>query len=95
MPKTPSKMHMYDMVKIDIIIFEIVGGGGVKAPHRIVRCLIYRESDMVKKYKKKVYIINYVTRKISISYHVFFKIPIKNIKKLNFQEQIITSSFII
>ena len=29
MPKTPSKMHMYDMVKIDIIGFEIVGGGGV------------------------------------------------------------------
>ena len=27
MPKTPSKMHMYDMVKIDIIVFEIVGGG--------------------------------------------------------------------
>ena len=24
MPKTPSKMHMYDMVKIDTIIFEIV-----------------------------------------------------------------------
>ena len=29
MPKTPSKMHMYDMVKIDTIDFEIVGGGGV------------------------------------------------------------------
>ena len=25
MPKTPSKMHMYDMVKIDTIVFEIVG----------------------------------------------------------------------
>ena len=28
MPKTPSKMHIYDMVKIDAIVFEIVGGGG-------------------------------------------------------------------
>ena len=28
MPKTPGKMHMYDMVKIDQIVFEIVGGGG-------------------------------------------------------------------
>ena len=28
MPKTPGKMHMYDMVKIDKIVFEIVGGGG-------------------------------------------------------------------
>ena len=24
MPKTPGKMHMYDMVKIDTIVFEIV-----------------------------------------------------------------------
>ena len=28
MPKTPDKMHMYDMVKIDTIVFEIVEGGG-------------------------------------------------------------------
>ena len=28
MPKTPGKMHMYDMVKIDTIVFEIVGGVG-------------------------------------------------------------------
>ena len=28
MPKTPGKIHMYDMVKIDTIAFEIVGGGG-------------------------------------------------------------------
>ena len=28
MPETPGKMHMYDMVKIDIIVFDIVGGGG-------------------------------------------------------------------
>ena len=27
MPKTPGKIHMYDMVKIDTIVFEIVGGG--------------------------------------------------------------------
>ena len=33
MPKTPGKIHMYDMVKIDTIVFEIVGGGGAfKAP---------------------------------------------------------------
>ena len=32
MPKTPSKLHMYDMVKIDEIIFEIVGGGGLLKP---------------------------------------------------------------
>ena len=33
MPKTPSEMHMYDMVKIDKIVFEIVGGGeGVFKP---------------------------------------------------------------
>ena len=25
MPKTPSEMHIYDMVKIDTIVFEIVG----------------------------------------------------------------------
>ena len=24
MPKTPGKIHMYDMVKIDTIVFEIV-----------------------------------------------------------------------
>ena len=38
MPKTPGKMHMYDMVKIDTIVFEIVGGS-FKAPTRIVSCL--------------------------------------------------------
>ena len=36
MPKTPSEMHMYDMVKNDTTVFEIVGGGGekeaIKAP---------------------------------------------------------------
>ena len=44
MPKTPGKIHMYDMVKIDKIVFEIVGGwggGAFKAPPppRIVNCL--------------------------------------------------------
>ena len=28
MPETPGQIHMYDMMKIDIIVFEIVGGGG-------------------------------------------------------------------
>ena len=28
MPKTPGKMHMYVMVKIDKMVFEIVGEGG-------------------------------------------------------------------
>ena len=28
MPKTPGKIHMYEMVNIDTIVFEIVGGGG-------------------------------------------------------------------
>ena len=32
MPKTPGKIHMYDMVKIGTIVFEIVGGGALKAP---------------------------------------------------------------
>ena len=33
MPKTPGKIHIYDRVKIDTIVFEIVGGGGAfKAP---------------------------------------------------------------
>ena len=26
MPETPSKMHMYDMVKIDTVVFENVWG---------------------------------------------------------------------
>ena len=29
MPKTPSKMHMYDMMEIDTIVLEIVGGRGL------------------------------------------------------------------
>ena len=43
MPRTPSKMHIYDMVKIDTIVFEIVGGGG-----GVVNCLKYSGSDRVK-----------------------------------------------
>ena len=39
MPKIPGKMHMYDMVKIDTIVFEIVGG-----------CLKEPGSDRVKLY---------------------------------------------
>ena len=31
MPKSPSKVRMYNMVKIDTIVFEIVGGGAFKA----------------------------------------------------------------
>ena len=32
MPKTPGQIHMCDMVKIDTIVFEIVGGGGLLKP---------------------------------------------------------------
>ena len=32
MPKTPGKIHMYDMVKIDTIVFEILVGGLLKPP---------------------------------------------------------------
>ena len=32
MSKTNSKMHMHDMVRIDTIVFEVVGGGGFKSP---------------------------------------------------------------
>ena len=39
MPKTPGKIHMYDMVKIDPIVFEIVGGAFKAPPPRIVNCL--------------------------------------------------------
>ena len=48
-PKTPSKMHMYDMVKIDTIVFEIVGGGGSPPPPppRVVSYLKYPRSDRV------------------------------------------------
>ena len=35
MPKTPGKIHMYDMGKIDKIVFEIVGEGAFKAPAQI------------------------------------------------------------
>ena len=32
MLKTPGKKHKYDMVKIDSIVFEVVGGGGLLKP---------------------------------------------------------------
>ena len=50
MLKTPSKMHMYKMVKIDKTVFQIVGGGGVllKPPPRIVSYLKYPGSVRVK-----------------------------------------------
>ena len=50
MRQTPSEMHMYAMVTIDTIIFEIVGGGGAFKtfpPPRIVNCLKYNGSDRV------------------------------------------------
>ena len=51
MPETPSKMHMYDMMKINTIVFEIVRGGGLlKPPARIVSSLKYPESKIVKGY---------------------------------------------
>ena len=39
MPKTTGKMHMYDMVKINTINFEILEGGGELKPPGIVSCL--------------------------------------------------------
>ena len=40
MPKTPGQIHMYDMVKIDKMVFEIVGGGGLlNPPPPVVNCL--------------------------------------------------------
>ena len=44
MPKIPSEMRMYDMVKIDTIVFEIVGEGELlkpPPPPSIVSCLKY------------------------------------------------------
>ena len=29
LPKTPGEMQMYDVVKIDAIVFDIVRGGGL------------------------------------------------------------------
>ena len=56
MPKMANIMHMYDMVKIDTIVFEIVvgEGGGVGGP-RIVICLKYPGSDRVKGCIKLLY----------------------------------------
>ena len=33
MPKTPSKIDMYDMMKIDTIVFDIGWGGGLYLKH--------------------------------------------------------------
>ena len=46
MVRTHSKMHMHDMIKINIIVFEIVGGGDFKTP-LIVNCLKYPRLDRV------------------------------------------------
>ena len=46
MPKTPGKMHNYDMVKIDTIVFQIVRGELLK-PLQIVSCLKWPRSDRV------------------------------------------------
>ena len=44
MPKTPGKMHMYDIVKVDTIVFEIVGGGGgILKPEILGSDYLYRE----------------------------------------------------
>ena len=49
MLKTPNKMHLYDVVKVDTIVFDIVMGEDFKAPPpRIVSCLKYPGSDRVK-----------------------------------------------
>ena len=51
MRKTPSKMHMHDMVTIDTILFGILGGVGeglLTTPPRIVNFLKYPGSDKVK-----------------------------------------------
>ena len=53
MPKTPSKMRMYDMVKIDTTVFEIMGGGAclLKPPPQIVNyCLKHPGLVRVNKY---------------------------------------------
>ena len=52
MPKTPSKMHMYDIVKTETIVFEIVGRGEAPfnpPPLRTVSCLKHPGSDKVLK----------------------------------------------
>ena len=76
MPETPSKVHMYDMVKIDRIVFEIVGGGGgvvvilLPPPPRIVSCLKYPGSDRVNSQSRSSGItdMNYITANGCIIY---------------------------
>ena len=51
MRQTPWQMHMYDIVTIDTIVFEIVRGEAFKAPPpppRIANFLKYPGSDRVK-----------------------------------------------
>ena len=60
MPKTPGKMHMYDMVKIDHIIFDIVKP---PPPPRIVSCLKLPGSD-------RVNIISLIASTILTIYHI-------------------------
>ena len=83
MPKTPSKRHMYDMVKIDTIVFEIVGGGGgafKDTSPRIVSCLKYPGSDRVKMPHKilrsKLCIVHskFALRTMTFRYFLFFEI---------------------
>ena len=50
MRQRPGQMHMHDMVTIDTIVFEIVGGGLLKPPPppRFVNFLKYPGSDRLK-----------------------------------------------
>ena len=66
MPKTPGKVHMYDMVKIDIIVFEIVGGAFFFYAVTIIQMTLklawiyeihYFELKVVSIYRKEVKII--------------------------------------
>ena len=49
MPETPGEMHMYDMVKIDTTVFEIMGGGLLKPPppgsDRVKSCILKPSQD--------------------------------------------------
>ena len=66
MTKTPGKIHMYDMVKIDTIVFETVGGGAFKAKSWLIiidksnnfPCLFSISIFTQKEYKKLLEKIN-------------------------------------
>ena len=48
MPKTPGKMHMYDIVKIDTTVFKILGGGGAfKAPPPAGSLTVWSSPDRI------------------------------------------------